>query len=427
VAKLADLAGARTAAADLGVPPRFARAAGVLVPALELAIAAALMPLPSARFGALAAALVLVVFTAAIGRALADGRAPDCHCFGQLQSAPAGPSTLARNIGLLALALFVAIAGWNGSGARPSAPWLLAIGAGILLAAETTVLVRLRARVSELEAGIHEPTPDLGLPVGAPAPAFELTGVDGARYSLRSLGQAGGDRILLVFVDARCAPCDLLMPVLAQWQERLRIAVIASGDPERNRAKAAEHGLALLLLQREREVSESYRAHGTPMAVLIDGGRIASPTVAGAKPIAQLANEAARALAPAPGDPAPTLTLQSQEGEPVSLEKIYDERTLLIFWSPGCEHSQKLVPGLRVLADERPPGMPAIVVISDGAPQEEIGATILLDPERQAMRAFGARGTPMALLISDGRIASPLVAGPAPVFDLLGSAAVAAR
>jgi hypothetical protein len=163
------------------------------------------------------------------------------------------------------------------------------------------------------------------------------------------------------------------------------------------------------------------------MAVLIDGGRIASPTVAGAKPIAQLASEAARALAPAPGDPAPTLTLQGTTGEPVSLQNLYDERTLLIFWSPGCEHSQKLVPGLRVLADERPAGMPAIVVISDGAPQDEIGVTVLLDPERQAMRAFGARGTPMAVLISDGRIASPLVAGPAPVFDLLGSAAVAAR
>jgi thiol-disulfide isomerase/thioredoxin len=251
--------------------------------------------------------------------------------------------------------------------------------------------------------------------------------VDGRRHSLRSLTQAGGDRLLLVFVDARCAPCDLLMPVLARWQERLRIAVIASGDPERNRAKAAEHGLALMLLQREREVSESYRAHGTPMALLIEGGRIASPTVAGAKPIAQLASEAARALAPAPGDPAPTLTLQGTTGEPVSLQNLYDERTLLIFWSPGCEHSQKLVPGLRVLADERPAGMPAIVVISDGAPQDEIGVTVLLDPERQAMRAFGARGTPMAVLISDGRIASPLVAGPAPVFDLLGSAAVAAH
>ena len=43
------------------------------------------------------------------------------------------------------------------------------------------------------------------------------------------------------------------------------------------------------------------------------------------------------------------------------------------------------------------------------------------------MHAFGARGTPMAVLIAEDQIASPVVAGPAPVFDLLGAATVAAR
>jgi thiol-disulfide isomerase/thioredoxin len=238
---------------------------------------------------------------------------------------------------------------------------------------------------------------------------------------------AGGEPLLLVFVDARCTPCDLLMPMLAQWQRRLRIAVIASGDAERNRAKAAEHGLAMMLLQSGRGVAETYRAHGTPMAVLIADGRIASRTVAGAKPVAQLAQQAAGARAPVVGDPAPALTLSALDGEPIALASLCEDRTLLIFWSPACEHSQKLVPGLRVLADERPAGMPEVVVISDGDPRDEIGFTILLDPGRQCLHAFGARGTPMAVLITDGRIASPVVAGPAPVFDLLGAATVATR
>ena len=48
-----------------------------------------------------------LVFSVAIALSLARGRAPECHCFGQLHSAPAGPMTLARNAVLAALAVFV--------------------------------------------------------------------------------------------------------------------------------------------------------------------------------------------------------------------------------------------------------------------------------------------------------------------------------
>jgi hypothetical protein len=170
------------------------------------------------------------------------------------------------------------------------------------------------------------------------------------------------------------------------------------------------------------------------MAVLVAGGRIASPTVAGAKPIAQLAQQAAEArgpTSPPPGEPAPPLVLADLDGEPVALAQLYADLTLLIFWSPRCEHSQKLVAGLRTLAQELPRGMPNLVVISDGEPEDlraqPLGWPVLLDPERRAHAAFGARATPMAVLVADGAIASPLVAGPAPVFDLLDAAMLAAR
>jgi thiol-disulfide isomerase/thioredoxin len=248
--------------------------------------------------------------------------------------------------------------------------------------------------------------------------------VDGERHSLRSLTR-DSKPLLLVFVDARCAPCDLLMPALAEWQQRLPIAVVASGDADRNRAKAAEHGLARVLLQTEREVAEAYRANGTPMAVLISGGRIASPTVAGAKPVAQLAQRAAAAAPPAPGDPAPALVLADLEGRPTPLADLYRKRVLVIFWSPTCEYSQRLLPGLHALEREPLPGAPRLIVISD-QPARDLGATVLLDPERRAMRTFGARGTPSAVLVDEGRIASPVVVGPAAVFDLLGEAAALA-
>src|SRR5947209_19074064 len=103
VAKLADRGGTRRALAEFGVPGRFGGSTSMLLPALELAVAAALIPSFTARAGAIAAAALLAGFTAAIAAANLRGRAAECHCFGQLHSAPAGRGTLIRNACLLAL------------------------------------------------------------------------------------------------------------------------------------------------------------------------------------------------------------------------------------------------------------------------------------------------------------------------------------
>src|SRR5437016_2191760 len=103
LAKLADLAGSRQALRDFGVPSVLAPLFGVLLPLAELAVAVTLLPAPSAWFGALGALVLLLLFVAGISAALLRGRTPDCHCFGQLSSAPAGPSTLMRNLALAAL------------------------------------------------------------------------------------------------------------------------------------------------------------------------------------------------------------------------------------------------------------------------------------------------------------------------------------
>jgi hypothetical protein len=270
VAKLADLAGSRQAALEFGVPERLAGVAGWLLPVCEVAVAVALVPTGSARFGAVGAAALLLGFLAAIGNALARGRSPDCHCFGQVHSAPASWRTLVRNAGLLAGAGFVAIAGWNNAGdsatswlGRVSSGWLVAIMVGLLLVALIAFLVwfslqllaqngRIFARLETIEAAIGAswqgdatrggvPAAEelgaglgsAGLPVGSPAADFELDSSDGERVSLGSL-LASGRPLLLVFSDAGCGPCDALLPELAGWQrahaERLEIAVIAGGD-----------------------------------------------------------------------------------------------------------------------------------------------------------------------------------------------------
>src|SRR6185295_8000120 len=111
VAKLADREGSRAALEGFGAPPRLARAGGVALPAVELTVTVGLLVPPAAWWSAAVAACLLAGFAVAILVNLARGREPECHCFGQLQSSPAGRGTLLRNGVLALLAAAVLVAG----------------------------------------------------------------------------------------------------------------------------------------------------------------------------------------------------------------------------------------------------------------------------------------------------------------------------
>ena len=92
VAKLADRKGSKQAVIDFGVPTALAAPLGVLLPLAELAVATSLLgPTSTAWWGALGALALLSLFTVGISINLAHGRKPECHCFGQLHSAPTAP------------------------------------------------------------------------------------------------------------------------------------------------------------------------------------------------------------------------------------------------------------------------------------------------------------------------------------------------
>ncbi|CAA9360257.1 MAG: hypothetical protein AVDCRST_MAG90-2968, partial [uncultured Microvirga sp.] len=275
VAKLADRAGSRQAVIDFGLPKPLAAPLGILLPLAELAAAAALIPASTAWWGALGALVLLFVFVVGIGANLARGRKPDCHCFGQLHSAPVGWSTLVRNGTLAAVAGFIL---WQGrEGAGPSAVrWLGALSTvqlldliggllvlGLLAAGgwflvhllrqNGRLLVRLEALEARLESGGAAPeaeTPEAqveaGLPVGTEAPAFSLQGLYGETLTLEAL-RARAKPVMVLFTDPNCGPCMSLLPEIGRWQqehaERLTVALISRGKPEENRTKSAEHGL----------------------------------------------------------------------------------------------------------------------------------------------------------------------------------------
>ncbi len=307
-AKLVDLAGSRRAVLGFGVPQRLAAPIGTLLPVGELAVAVALLVSGSARGGAVGALVLLGGFIVAITLALAKGREPDCHCFGQLRSSPVGWPTLARNLALAAVAALVVIGGPGVS----ATSWLGGLGAvglaglagGLLLLCLAAVQGafsyqllrqngRLIARVSTLEERLGvSGAQAAGLPVGDPAPGFALAGLDGQLVSLDSL-RARGQPVMLVFTNPGCGPCEALLPEVAGWQqqhaERLTVALITRGTLSESQAYGAEHSLGELLVQVDHEVADAYQTFGTPSAQLVTvAGAIASPLAQGAVEIRTL-------------------------------------------------------------------------------------------------------------------------------------------
>lgn len=266
VAKLADRPGSRQAMVDFGVPAALSGPFGVLLPLAELAVAAALIPTTTAWWGAVGALVLLSLFVGGIGANLARGRRPDCRCFGQLHSAPAGWSTLARNAVLAVPAAFVVWQGREGDLGPGAVGWMGALSVVQALVLFAAVLV------AGLLAVWWWTRRTAGLAVGTPAPAFELPDLDGGEVTLDYL-RSPGKPVLLFFTDPECDYCAEVLPEVGRWEDELAdeftIAVISCEDPEENRAMKDAHGLNRVLLEEDLQVSEDYRVTGTPTAVLV--------------------------------------------------------------------------------------------------------------------------------------------------------------
>lgn len=474
-AKLADRAGAARAFEEFGAPARIAPTLAIALPTLELVLALGLLSTATVWPSAIGSGALLLLFGAAIAISLARGRTPDCHCFGQLHSAPAGPSTLIRN-GVLA-----AIAGWlawisigdpgpsllnvlarlgGSSGFVPALILILVLVAVVqsillyqLIRQQGRLLLRLEAPdqaegrplVSTPHKAPVAERPKIGVPVGAQAPAFDLETLDGGAASLDQL-LAGYGALLLIFTNPKCGPCSALIPEIAHWglDESLpaKIVLISEGAAEDNLLKFGTRSDPLVLLQRRRETADAYRANGTPAAVLIGrDGRIASWVMFGAEAIRELVAESPALLRSLPGPPAQAilplvhrkpagadLALQDRAGAAVSIGAFSGAPTLLLFWNPSCGFCQQMEADIAAWLDQPLEGAPQLIVVLTNPEANEReavlrGATILVDVEGKASAAFGARGTPMAVLLdAQTRVASEVAAGAQAVFALLKSA-----
>ena len=328
--KLVDPVGLRKTWRDFGMPRVLTPLAILALPLAELAVAVALVPASLAWYGACGALELLVAFLITIGIAMLRGRKPDCRCFGRLHSAPVGRGTLLRDGALAACAAWLVSRGrlhpqpdlWAWLATLNTDEFRIAVLTGC---AAVFVFLRMlhRARpappeapepveVEEDEAPEPQPVrrrpmrpqpappPELppstaqgiGLPVGTPAPAFELPSITGDRRSLASLLAQGSD-LLLVFLSPYCDSCRALVPHLARWTRELNgslnIVLITRGPIAENRAKLKEFDPARILLQRGFEISDAYDSISTPTGVLIGAdGHIRSGLAVGRPAIQQL-------------------------------------------------------------------------------------------------------------------------------------------
>ncbi|MDQ2740820.1 MAG: TlpA family protein disulfide reductase, partial [Chloroflexota bacterium] len=409
-------------------------------PLVEMVLALLLLLPLTAWCGALGAAALLALFLAGMGRSMIRGEAPDCHCFGQIHSEPVGWPTIARNGGLLVVALVAA-----SPGPRQTAPGIadwtshlttgetvlafLILGVAVLVVGQWIViletvrqngrlLVRLDTLVTTLAEGgavVSGPrpasvAPPAGPPVGSSAPAFALPDLSGQTVALETI--LATDRpAMLVFTSPDCAPCNALMPDLGRWQaeysEDLAITIISRGTVEENRKKSAEHGLQNILLQELRELEMAYGVNGTPSAVVIEtDGRIVSELATGADAMLRLLNRALSGLLVAPatatqlvpllpelprngsvpaapaaltlvvGNPAPALALPDLDGNLQTLFDFAGEEIMLLFWANTCGFCTDILPDLHRWQTRAPAGSPRLVLIASGTAEENRAANL---------------------------------------------------
>jgi peroxiredoxin/uncharacterized membrane protein YphA (DoxX/SURF4 family) len=444
VAKLVDRAGTRRSLVDFGAPAVVVPAVASLLPIAELVSAVALLVDRTAWWGALGVVVLLVVFTAAIAISLLRGRTPDCHCFGQLRSAPIGANTLVRNAVLTAMAVLVL---WSGPGeASPTAGamltpvdgavWrVLALANGAvallllvalvhLLRQNGRILLRLdavEARLGDADAATAEPS---GLPVGEVAPGFSLPDLDGVTVALETMAEAG-KRVVLFFGEPACSACDEVLPDVARWQrvwaDRVSTLVISRGTVGQNRNKRAKYELGTVLLQRDREIAEAYGVVGTPSAVIVADGKIASRLAAGPDAIRSLVDDATRVVR---GQRPPAIRLPDLKGTLIDLSRPTGRPQVLLFWSPNCGYCQELLPAVKQWEHVATEDDPTLLVISTGSPEANAAqgftSEVLIDRQFEAGTAFGASGTPSAVALdAHGRVTSNVRSGAEGVGTLL--------
>ncbi len=468
VGKFLDLKGAEKAVTDFGTPPELARTFAIALPFAEIVFAFCFLFTSMAWVGAIGGLLLLLTFTGGMIWQMAQGRAPDCHCFGQIHSEPVSRKTVVRNIIFAILALFLVAQGRDGQGASLTSGnsdtmqlILIFLSVALISAAlfclkkvldnQTLILRRLELLEIISREGVplernEAGHPQDGLPIGSPLPDLALTDNSDAVVSTRDVSKNGRPAVFF-FVSPTCDPCEALLPDMESWEaelgERVNFVLISSGTAEENKEKFSGVFADEILRQEKREFADAIRARWTPTAMFVRAdGTIASHLAAGDVAIRGLIerirveNTAAENLyfagevkngerQPKIGELLPEFSLNDIHGNEVTDADLKGGRTLAVFWSLTCPHCTAMMNDLRAWNDSRTGRDPDLIVFSDGSPEDHkdivLNAPIVLDAGYKTAEKLGMFGTPSAVVLDEsGRIVSETAVGSSNIWALIG-------
>ena len=466
VGKLLDAEGSEKAVREFGVPEGLAKPLALALPFAELLIAVLLLPVSTAWLGAIGAVLLLAVFIGGMIWQMAQGNAPDCHCFGAIHSEPVSKKSLIRNLVFAILAFFLAARGAGNQGLsltdltdEMAIQLILGLATIGLLGAVVYYLKKIseqqtqimrRIEILEVVAGEggtreverHEAgDPHDSLPIGAAAPDFELPDLTGRTVAFDHL-LSSVKPLLFFFVSPTCGPCAALLPEIEEWQKELREKVefvfISSGTAAANTEKFGGGAFKRILLQENMEVSELFHAKWTPTAIFINSdGIIASHLAVGDDGIRDLmkrikaenfdqeeifiTNSSKIKI----GEAVPEFALKDIQGREFTSQDFRGKKTLVTFWSTTCPHCHDMIEELKAWDRQKGLDEPNLIVFSEGDPQEhrEIGlkSPIILDEGYKTAEKFGMFGTPSAVLVNEnGKIVSETATGAGNIWALIG-------
>lgn len=467
IGKLLDLQGSEKAVKDFGAPPDLAKPLAIALPFAEIVFAVCLLFVGTSWLGAVGALLLLLTFIGGMIVQMAQGNAPDCHCFGQIHSEPVGAKSLIRNIVIAVLALVLVAQGWNNQGLGfadlpndIAAQLFTGLAAVALLGVAVFYLktiseqqTQIMRRIEVIELISHEggggkavereeaENPHEGLPIGAPFPDFELADINGKLVAFEHLlGKA--KPVLFLFVSPNCAPCKALLPEFEGWQkelqDKIQFVYISNGKPEENLEKLSGEGFKQILLQKDRELADEIKARWTPTALLVNAnGAIASHPAAGDAAIRALVEKiktedfeddllfVTNGTPTKIGERVPEFSLPDLHGKQFSADDFQGRRTLVAFWSTTCPFCVSMIEDLRDWDAARSTDDPELLVFSTGDAEahEELNlkSPILLDDEFKTAEKFGMSGTPSAVLVDEkGRIVSETAVGANDIWALIG-------
>lgn len=466
VGKLFDLEGSEKAVRAFGTPAEFAKTFAVALPFAEIVFGICFLFVDTSWLGAIGGLILLLSFIGGMIWQLAQGKAPDCHCFGAIHSEPVSRKSLIRNIIFAILALFLVAQGRenqglsitdSGDGFSEGNVMSVILGlatVGLLVAVvfylkkiseQQTQIMR---RIEILELTAHEGGKELvreelihpedGLPVGAPAPDFALPDLNGKQVSLKQLLSANKP-ILLFFVSPSCNPCKALLPEIEAWQaelkDKLNIVFISSGKASENAEKFGGAGFKQILLQKEREVAELYFATWTPTAFLVNAdGNVGSEPAFGDVKIRELvekikAEREVRFITNGKGqnigEDFPEFSLSDLSGKTLDASAVRGRKTLVTYWSSTCGYCAQMLEDFREWDKTKGADEPNLLLLSRGEIEKnlELGfkSTIVLDDEREVVQKLGMEGTPSAVLVDEnGKIVSQIAVGEKRIWALIG-------